>query len=36
MFDEDGDGSISPEELKSVFAGAAGSSKNEEVWLRII
>jgi len=32
MFDQDGDGTLSMDELKSVFASGSASGKTEEVW----
>ena len=36
MFDQDGDGTLSMDELKSVFASGSASGKTEEVWQQII
>ena len=36
MFDQDGNGSISMDELKSVFASGSASGKTEDVWQQII
>ena len=35
MFDQDGDGTLSMDELKSVFASGSASGKTEEVWWQI-
>ena len=36
MFDQDGDGTLSMDELKSVFASGSASGKTEDVWQQII
>ena len=36
MFDQDGNGTLSMDELKSVFASGSASGKTEEVWQQII
>ena len=36
MFDQDGNGQLSMDELKSVFASGSASGKTEDVWQQII
>ena len=36
MFDQDGNGTLSMDELKSVFASGSASGKTEDVWQQII